>query len=463
VRIVTWNVNSLPARLPRVLELLTEHAPDVVCLQETKVGADAFPRDELAAAGYAAAEHGSGGREGVAILAPAAEPPAGIVAGLAGEPSPGQARWIEATVAGVRVVSVYVPNGQAVGTGPYAEKLAFLAAAAQRARGLAGGALAICGDMNVAPADADVYDPAAFAESTHVQPEERAALAAVRDAAGLVDAYRALRLAEPGFTWWDYRQGHFHKGLGLRIDHALLSPELAGRLVACGADRAFRKGAKPSDHAPLVVELAPAGQRPPGMAPGPHRDRLEAAIALEAEGQRQLLAGQERAGRAKLKDASRRYQESWDLAPPGSYGRLVGMVKAAIIAGEGPREAGLVRAALAAPGGAAPDPARLSPPAAYALALAALQDGDDALAAAAAARMRDGSEAFGRAADAITALAAGDAAAYAASAQAIVADFTARDQHLKGVPIADTALMLERLAAPRGLAAGITSPLLPPG
>ena len=140
------------------------------------------------------------------------------------------------------------------------------------------------------------------------------------------------------------------------------------------------------------------------MVQGPHRERLRAAVALEAEGQRLLLDGQARAGRAKLKDASRRYQESWDLAPPASYGRLVGMLKAAIIAGEGPREAALVRAALAAPGGMAPDPASLSPPAAYALALAALEQGDDGLAAAAANRMRDGGEAFARAADAIAAL-----------------------------------------------------------
>lgn len=461
MRLVTWNVNSLPARLPRVLELLAEHEPDVVCLQETKVGASGFPHGELAAAGYAAAEHGSGGREGVAILAPASAPLADVACGLPGEPNPGQARWIEATVAGARIVSVYVPNGQAVGTPPYADKLAFLDAAARRAAGLAGGDLAICGDMNVAPADGDVYDPAAFAGSTHVQPEERAALAAVRKAADLADAYRALRAAEPGFTWWDYRQGHFHKGLGLRIDHALVGPGLAARLVACGADRAYRKGSKPSDHAPLVVEFAPAGGRPAGMVPGPHRARLEAAVALEAEGQRLLLDGQARAGRAKLKEASRRYQESWDLAPPASYGRLVGMLKAAIIAGEGPREAALVRAALAAPGGAAPDPASLSPPAAYALALAALVQGDDGLAVDAANRMRDGGEAFGRAADAIAALACGDGAAYGAAAGAIVADFAARDEHLTGVPIADTALMLERLAAARGLAAGITSPLLP--
>lgn len=465
MRIVTWNVNSLPARLPRVLELLADHAPDVACLQEIKAGAEAVPRAEIEAAGYAVADHGSGGREGVAILARADAGLHDVARGLSGEPQPEQARWIEATAAGVRIVSVYVPNGQAVGSAAYAAKLAFLEAAAARAASLAaaGVPLVVCGDMNVAPADLDVYDPVAFAASTHVQPQERAALAALRDAGGLRDAYRVLRPLEPGFTWWDYRQGHFHKGLGLRIDHVLLSAGLAERLVACGPDRAYRKGSKPSDHAPVVVELAPPEGRPAGMAPGSHRTRLDAALALEADGQRLLLAGEEKAGRAKMKEASRRYQESWDLAPPASYGRLVGMIKAAVIAGEGPREAALVRAALGVPAGSEVDPAALSPAAAYALAVAALVDGDDDQAAVAAAAMGAGSEAFGRAAAAAAALAARDGAAYAAAVRAIVADFERRDEHITGVPIADTALMLERLAGARGLAAGPVSALLPPG
>jgi exodeoxyribonuclease-3 len=251
VRLVTWNVNSLNARLPRVLELLAEHAPDVVCLQETKTEAEAFPSAALAAAGYAAHHHSAGRWAGVAILAReglALERPA---CGLPGERVPDEARFCEATVGGLRVASVYVTNGRAVGSGWFEEKLAFLDALRERA-----GALdVIAGDFNVAPADADVYDPAAFAGETHVTPEERSRLGALLDA-GFADAYRALHPDEPQFTWWDYRQGHFHRGLGLRIDLVLLrAPAVAERLRACGIDRDYRKGPKPSDHAPLLVEL----------------------------------------------------------------------------------------------------------------------------------------------------------------------------------------------------------------
>jgi exodeoxyribonuclease-3 len=138
-----------------------------------------------------------------------------------------------------------------VGSEAFAHKLAFFEAMARRAPSLQ----AILGDMNVCPADRDVYDPAAFAGSTHVTEDERSRLRAVLEAGGLVDAYRALHPDEPGFTWWDYRQGHFHRKLGLRIDLALLAPPLAERLAECGIDRAFRKGPKPSDHAPLLVDL----------------------------------------------------------------------------------------------------------------------------------------------------------------------------------------------------------------
>jgi len=257
VRLVTWNVNSLKMRLPRVLEFLAEHAPDVLCLQETKCEAAAFPHEELAAAGYRATDHSGGRWAGVALLAReglALEDPA---RGLPGEPAQDECRWVEATIGSrppVRIASVYVPNGRAVGSEWYEGKLAFLAAMAARAGELADGPLVVAGDMNVAPADLDVYDPAAFAGSTHVTPPERAALAAVREQGGLVDAFRRLHPEEPGFTWWDYRAGHFHKGLGLRIDLALVSEELAERVTRCGIERPYRKGAKPSDHAPLVVE-----------------------------------------------------------------------------------------------------------------------------------------------------------------------------------------------------------------
>jgi len=257
VRLVTWNVNSLKMRLPRVLELLEEHAPDVLCLQETKCAASAFPHDELAAAGYRAVDHSGGRWAGVALLARADLALEDPRSGLPGEPVQDESRWIEATIGShppVRLVSVYVPNGREVDSEWYAAKLAFLAAAAARVEALAGTPLVVAGDMNVAPADLDVYDPAAFVGSTHVTAPERDALEALQEAGPLVDAFRRLHPDEQQFTWWDYRAGHFHKGLGLRIDLALVSADVAERLTRCGIERPYRKGAKPSDHAPLVVE-----------------------------------------------------------------------------------------------------------------------------------------------------------------------------------------------------------------
>ncbi len=262
MRLVTWNVNSLKARGPRVLELLDEHRPDVVCLQETKTEPAAFPTEELAQAGYMAAHHSGGRWAGVAILARAELAIEEVQVGLPGEVRADQARWIEATVDGLRVASVYVVNGQAVGSEPWGEKLRFLHAMGERLAALRARKLVVMGDFNIAPHDVDVYDPEAFAGSTHVTPEERAALAALSAAGGVVDAYRALHPVggeDPNrthHTWWDYRQGHFHRGLGLRIDLALLSESLVPRLVRAGIERDYRKGTKPSDHAPLVVDLA---------------------------------------------------------------------------------------------------------------------------------------------------------------------------------------------------------------
>lgn len=271
LRFVTWNVNSLRARLPRVLELLELHSPDVVCLQETKCAPDTFPEAALAEAGYASVHHSGGQWAGVALAArrdlagsrsgPLSDP----VYGLAGEVAADEARWVEATVAGVRFVSTYVPNGRSLDSPEFPRKLQFLEAAARRAAILAGphpsakgdlGGLVIAGDMNVAPEDADVYDPGLFRESTHVSDAERSRLTAIEAAGSLVDAYRAVHPDSPQFTWWDYRAGNFHKGLGLRIDLALVSAALVPRLVSCGIDRDFRKGTKPSDHAPLLVELS---------------------------------------------------------------------------------------------------------------------------------------------------------------------------------------------------------------
>jgi exodeoxyribonuclease-3 len=256
MRLVTWNVNSLRQRLPRVLELLEEHAPDVLCLQETKSEAAAFPHDELAQAGYRAADHSGGRWAGVAVVARAEAPPGDAARGLPGEPVQDECRWVEATVGGVRVVSTYVPNGRVVDSEWYAQKLDFLAAAAERVRELRanGVPLVVAGDVNVAPADIDVYDPAVFADSTHVTPAERAALQAVADAGPLEDAFRRLHPDEQQFTWWDYRAGHFHKNFGLRIDLALVSEEIASRLARAGMERPYRKGSRPSDHAPLLIE-----------------------------------------------------------------------------------------------------------------------------------------------------------------------------------------------------------------
>ncbi len=254
MKLVTWNVNSLKARLPRVLEFLAEIAPDVVCLQETKCEPQAFPSGELDAAGYHAVHHSAGRWAGVAIAARAGLELTDPAAGLPGELRDDEARWIEATVGGVRIASTYVPNGREVGSPTFEQKLAFLDAASARVAALRAGGLplAVAGDFNVAPADLDVYDPAAFAGSTHVTAEERGRLEALLRAGGLVDAYRALHPDEVHHTWWDYRQGHFHRGMGLRIDLVLVSESLAPGLRRVGIERTYRKGAKPSDHAPLV-------------------------------------------------------------------------------------------------------------------------------------------------------------------------------------------------------------------
>lgn len=259
MRLVTWNVNSLKMRLPRVLELIELHQPDVLCLQETKAPADAFPELELAAAGYHAIHHSAGRWAGVALLARAELALADPVLALDGDPVPDEARWCEATVDGIRIVSVYVPNGRSLDSPEYPRKLAFLDAVAARLTelraGWPGGVL-VAGDFNIAPADRDVYDPPAFVGGTHVSAPERDRLQRMLDD-GMVDAYRTLHPDEVQYTWWDYRAGHFHKGFGLRIDLMLASRAggLAARIESCGIDRNFRKGAKPSDHAPLILHL----------------------------------------------------------------------------------------------------------------------------------------------------------------------------------------------------------------
>jgi exodeoxyribonuclease-3 len=289
MRVVTYNVNSLPARLPRVLALLARHEPDVVLLQETKTTPAAFPHGPLADAGYLAADHSGGRWAGVAVLGRADLGVDDVSLGLPGEPDGDQARWVEATVGGVRAVSVYVPNGQRVGAPQFTAKLAFLEVMADRAAVLAAaGPTLIAGDVNVCPTDQDVWDPRMLHGGTHATSDERTRLDAVV-AGGYVDVFRALHADEPGFTWWDYRAGHFHKGFGLRIDLVLASAHLGGALTSAVVDRDLRKPStvpesKPSDHAPLVVDLAVE------LVPGPSAtaDPVAAVAARPATGGEQL-------------------------------------------------------------------------------------------------------------------------------------------------------------------------------
>jgi exodeoxyribonuclease III len=258
VRLVTYNVNSITARLPRLLALLERHRPHLICLQETKVSAETFPHLPIQASGYQAIDHSGGRWAGVAVLARRDLACEQVAAGLPGEEAVDEARWVEADVAGVRVISTYVPNGQALGTVPFAQKLVFLEAMQRRAAELADRPTVIAGDMNVCPTDLDVWSPAQIHGATHITSDERGRLEAVL-ATGFVDSFRALHPDEPGYTWWDYRAGNFHKGFGLRIDLALVSEPLATRLTRAWVERDFRKvstvpESKPSDHAPLVVE-----------------------------------------------------------------------------------------------------------------------------------------------------------------------------------------------------------------
>ena len=255
MKLATWNVNSLKARLPRVLEFLDQHRPDVLCLQETKTTAGAFPHMALAEVGYHAVDDSRGAWNGVALVAPRDRPIEDPVLGLPGDPAGDDARWIEATIGGVRVASVYVVNGRAIDHPLFEVKLTFLDAIARRCATIidAGQPLAVAGDFNIAPSDLDVWAPARFQGSTHVTPEERERLRLILDA-GMVDALRRLHPELVQYTWWDYRAGSFHQGWGLRIDLVLVSEDLAAGLTSCGIDREFRKGKLPSDHAPLIVE-----------------------------------------------------------------------------------------------------------------------------------------------------------------------------------------------------------------
>jgi exodeoxyribonuclease-3 len=270
VRVATWNVNSLKQRVPRLLPWLDERRPDVVCLQETKLADDALAAvvgDAFASRGYEVAAHGETAWNGVAILSRVGLED--VVTGLAdapGFPHP-EARAVAATCDGVRVYSVYVPNGREPDSDHYVYKLAWLAAL--RAVVAAGPEAAlVCGDMNIAPTDADVFDPDAYVGQTHVTPRERKALAELQ-ALGLHDVVRDRWPNERVFSYWDYRAGMFHQDLGMRIDLILASDPVAARVKAAWIDRHARKGKGPSDHAPVIVDLdqAPDGDIGPVVPP----------------------------------------------------------------------------------------------------------------------------------------------------------------------------------------------------
>ncbi len=256
--VATWNVNSLNARMPRVEPWLEEVAPDVVCLQETKLTDEAFPADAFAALGYESVHHGLNQWNGVAILSKVGieDPILGFNEGIEADPD---ARLVSATCGGVRIHSVYVPNGREVDHDHYHYKLSWLGRLIDHLDATTdpGSEVIVAGDWNIAPTDIDVWDPAAFEGSTHVTDRERTALAAVVDW-GLVDTFRQ-RHPEPGlYSYYDYQAGRFHKREGIRIDYLLASKSLADRAVLDVVDRNGRKGTKPSDHCPVLTRYRAA-------------------------------------------------------------------------------------------------------------------------------------------------------------------------------------------------------------
>ncbi len=260
MRLATWNVNSVVARLPRLLDWLRQVGPDVLCLQETKCAEDAFPVAELGELGYRSAAVGDGRWNGVAVASRIGLDR--VVRGLPGTPvfpeppAPPEARAVTATCGPLRVSSVYVPNGRAPGDPHYGYKLRWLDAlsVAVARDATATAPYAVLGDFNVAPTDDDVWDPAAFVDSTHVTAPERAALRDLLDR-GLTDVVpRPLKYDRP-FTYWDYRAGMFHKNMGMRIDLVYGNAGFAGAVRDAYVDREARKGKGPSDHAPVVIDL----------------------------------------------------------------------------------------------------------------------------------------------------------------------------------------------------------------
>jgi exodeoxyribonuclease III len=282
--VATWNVNSVKQRVPRLLPWLDQRQPDVLCLQEVKLSDEAF-LDLLGAdldkRGYQIAVHGQAQWNGVAILSKAGLDD--VVKGLPDGPGfPHQeARALAATCGGIRVHTVYVPNGRSPGSDHYAYKLDWLAALERDVSNGPDSTL-VCGDMNIAPTDADVFDPAAYVGQTHVTEPERAALASLQSAAGLHDLVRERWPDSRVFSYWDYRAGMFHQDLGMRIDLVLATAPVAGRVQAAWIDRHARKGTGPSDHAPVIVDLdtAPDGDIGPVVPPPSAPARKPGSVKL---------------------------------------------------------------------------------------------------------------------------------------------------------------------------------------
>jgi exodeoxyribonuclease-3 len=256
VLVVTWNVNSLKARMERVVPWVQDNAPDVLCLQETKMAQDAFPTEVFAELGYESAHVGEGRWNGVAIMSKVGLDD--VAAGFTDDDEPdAEARLVWATCGGVRIACAYVPNGRSLDNDHYRYKLEWLA---RLRRNLVDGhdpqaPLVVTGDFNIAPDDRDVWDPAAFEGATHVSEPERQALAGLMEW-GLVDVFRQHHDEAGVFSWWDYRGGSFHKGEGMRIDLVLASAPLAGHCTSIRIDRNARKGKPtPSDHAPVLAEF----------------------------------------------------------------------------------------------------------------------------------------------------------------------------------------------------------------
>ena len=255
MRIATWNVNSLKARLPRVEEWLGYARPDVLCLQETKLSDATFPHLAFSALGYESVHHGDGQWNGVGILSRVGVED--VVSGFAkGIDADSETRVLTARCGGVLVTSVYVPNGRSLDSEHFQYKLSWLGRLREHFDSLTNpdDSIAVCGDFNIAPADEDVWDPKAFVGSTHVSAEERERLQSL-EKWGLVDAFRERYPGDRLYSYWDYRAGDFHEHRGMRIDLILLSRPLMSGLKWALVDRNARKGKLPSDHAPVFVDV----------------------------------------------------------------------------------------------------------------------------------------------------------------------------------------------------------------